>query len=150
MTLHLSRTAPPYTDMECVVDDYPKRAHEEQDEDIRLLFPPLTPQNFDLLSPLVLAFIVKLSGGRLHSNYLNVSECEIIIKEEPRLRSMLLDGSNHGYKPVRLLSKDLAISSDCTSDPPLYPIVELLQPPSEYQFQISWQNVEILKVLFQV
>ena len=150
MTLHLSRTAPPYTDMECVVDDYPKRAHEEQDEDIRLLFPPLTPQNFNLLSPLVLAFIVKLSGGRLHSNYLNVSECEIIIKEEPRLRSMLLDGSNHGYKPVRLLSKDLAISSDCTSDPPLYPIVELLQPPSEYQFQISWQNVEILKVLFQV
>lgn len=121
MTLHLSRTAPPYTDMECVVDDYPKRAHEEQDEDIRLLFPPLTPQNFDLLSPLVLAFIVKLSGGRLHSNYLNVSECEIIIKEEPRLRSMLLDGSNHGYKPVRLLSKDLAISSDCTSDPPIVP-----------------------------
>lgn len=96
--------------MDCVVDDYPKGAHEEQDEGIRLLFPPLTPQNFDLLSPLILAFIVKLSGGRLHSNYLNVSECEIIIKEEPRLRSMLLDGSNHGYKPVRLL--------------------KLLQPPS--------------------
>ena len=61
--------------------------------------------------PPLLAVIVELSGGRLRANYLNVSDCESIIKNEPRLRNMLLDGSNHGYKSVRLLSKDLSVSS---------------------------------------
>ena len=120
------------TDLEYVEDDFEEGAHEKLDEEIHQLFPP-TLQNFDHLLPYLLIHIVMKSGGRLLANYNSAPECQTIIKSEPRLRQMLLDGSKHGFKSVRLLSKDLSVSSDCTSDTP---IVELLRP-SEYQSKVS-------------
>ena len=113
------------TDLQFVEDDFEDGAHEKLDEQIRLIFPHITPQVFDTLSPLLLMAIVQQSGSRLLANYLNILECETIVESEPRLRSMLLDGSKNGYKSVRLLSKHLSVSIDCTSDAP---IVELLRP----------------------
>jgi len=119
-------------DLEYVEADFKVGEHEQLDREIRQLTL--------LAPPPLLAVIVELSGGRLRANYLNVSDCESIIKNEPRLRNMLLDGSNHGYKSVRLLSKDLSVSSakyctdlmgsrdDCD--------IGILRPP-EYQSKIS-------------
>jgi len=124
------------TDLECVDDDFEEGAHEKLDEEIRALFRP-TPQNSDLLSPYLLIHIVEQSGSRLLANYLIFTECKTIIKSEPRLRNMLLDGLTNGYKSVRLLSKDLPGSNDCTSTNA--PIVELLRP-GEYPSKISWKS----------
>jgi len=107
------------TDLEYVEDDFEEGAHEKLDEEIRLHFLPLTPQNLDFLSPYVLHSILKQLGSRLLPKYRALVECEIIIKSEPGLRTLLLEGSKRGYKFVRLLSKDLSVSSDCTSNAPL-------------------------------
>ena len=122
-------------DLECVEDDFEEGAHEKLDRNIRAVF-RFTPEYFDELLPMVLSAIVFKSGGRLLAKYTNDSECETIIKNEPRLRNMLLDGWTNGYKSVRLLSKDLSGLNDCTSNAP---IVELLRP-SGYQSKVSWRS----------
>jgi len=95
---------------EYVEDDFEEGAHEKLDEEIRQIFPHLVAsKNFDLLSPLLLGFIVKQSRSRLFEKYLDLGECEAIIKNKPRLRYKLLNGSKNGYKSVRLLSKDLSV-----------------------------------------
>ena len=121
------------SDLQFVEDDFEEGAHEKLDEQIRrtFKFPHIAPQHFDL-SPFLLISIAQKSGSRLLANYLNILECETIVESEPRLRSMLLDGWKNGYKSVRLLSKDLSVSIDCTSDAP---IVELLRP-GEHQSKI--------------
>jgi len=125
------------TDLDCVEDDFEEGAHEKLDEEIRQIFPHLPPKNLNLVLPLLLASIVEQSGSCLLTKYRNISECTTIIRSEPRLRNMLLDGLKNGYKSVRLLSKDLpSVSSDCTFDAP---IAELLRP-SEYQRKISWKS----------
>jgi len=123
------------TDLECVEDDFEEGAHEKLDDQIRELSRHVTPQNIDSFSALLLAAIVEQSGSALLRIYSNVIDCKAIIESEPRLRNMLLDGSKNGYKSVRLLSKDLSVSSDCTSNTL---IVELLRP-REYWFKISWK-----------
>jgi len=125
-----------HTDLDCVEDDFEEGAHGKLDEEIRQIFPHLPPKNLDLVLPLLLASIVEQSGSCLLTKYRNISECATIIKSEPRLRNMLLDGFKNSYKSVRLLSKDLSVSSDCTSDAS---IAELLRP-SEYQPKISWKS----------
>jgi len=122
------------TDLEYVEDDFEEGAHEKLDKEL-VVFSLVISQQFDLFAALLLAAIVNQSGDRLLAKYLNVSECETIVKSEPRLRNMLSDGSKNGYKSVRLLSKDLSVSSDFISDPP---IVELLRR-SKYQSKISWK-----------
>jgi len=117
--------------LDCVEDDFGEEAHREQDEEIHQTFPP-TPFPARVL-PSILCYIVEHSGGRLHTKYRDLHECTVIIKSEPGLQNMLLDGFKNGYKSVRLLSKNLSVSSDCTSDAP---IAELLRP-SEYQRKIS-------------
>lgn len=120
-------------DLEYAEDDFEEGEHEKLDEELH--FYSSISQHFDLFSASLLAKIVQQSEGRLLAKYLNLTECETIMKNEPRLRDMLLSGSKNGYKPVRLLSKDLFVSSDFTSDAP---IVELLRP-SKYQSKISWK-----------
>ena len=105
------------TDLEYVEDDFEEGAHEKLDKELGV-FSLVISQQFDLFAALLLAAIVNQSGDRLLAKYLNVPECETIVKSEPRLRNMLSDGSKNGYKSVRLLSKDLSVSSDFISDPP--------------------------------
>ena len=106
-------------DLEYVEDDFEEGEHKKMDEMIPKLFAALTPEYSDELLPHVLYHISKHSGGRLHPKYHLLEECEIIIKSEPGLRNLLLEGSKRGYKSVRLLSKDLSVSGDCTSNAPL-------------------------------
>jgi len=96
---------------EYVEDDFEEPgAHERLDEEIRQIFPHIvTSKNFDLLSPLLLGSIVKQSRSRLFEKYPDLGECEDTIKNKPRLRYKLLNGSKNGYKSVRLLSKDLSV-----------------------------------------
>ncbi|KIM58536.1 hypothetical protein SCLCIDRAFT_1218485 [Scleroderma citrinum Foug A] len=84
------------TDLERIEDDFEEGAHEKPDGEVHQLFPNLTPQHFNLRPPLLLVLIVKQSGDHLLAHYLDVSECETIIKSDPRLRNMLLDGSKNG------------------------------------------------------
>ena len=101
------------TDLEYVEDDFEEGEHEKLDEDLRC-FSSIS-QHFDSFSPSLLATIVKQSGSRLLAKYTNISECETIMKSEPRIRNMLLNGLKNGYKPVRLLSKDLSVyTRDCS------------------------------------
>jgi len=114
-----------------------KREHTKKlDEEIRGLHLPL--KNFDLFSPRLLLAIVDQSGSRMLAKYSSLIECKTIIKSEPRLRNMLLDGSKNGYKSVRLLSKHVSGLNDCTSNAP---IVELLRPGA-YQSKISWRSYQ--------
>jgi len=122
------------TDLEYVEDDFKEGEHETLDEEIRQCFPQaLTPQDLNLLLPHLLGDIVTQSGDRLLANYRSALEYRTIIKSEPRLGQMLLDGLKHSFKYVWLLSKDLSVSSGCTSDTP---VVEFLRP-GEYQSKIS-------------
>jgi len=125
------------TGLDCVEDDFEEGAHEKLDEEIHQTFQPTLLQNPAHVLPTILCYMVEQSGGRLLTKYRDIHECIIIIRSEPRLRNMLLDSLKNGYKSVRLLSKDLSVSSDCTlSDAP---IAELLRP-SEYQPKISWKS----------
>ena len=117
------------TDLECIDDYFEQGQHDILDKKIRRLF----PNSEDDVLPYILHAIVQQSGSALLAKYHLVSECTSIINSEPRLRNMLLVGD---YKSVRLLSKDLSVSDDCTSNAP---IAELFRP-SEYQFMISWKS----------
>lgn len=124
------------TPLELIEDDFEEGEHDKLDEKIRVLFPKLTPEIFDDVSTILFIAIVRQLENRLHTDYFNSSNCEAIISSEPRLRNMLLDGLTNGYKSVRLLSKDLSLSSDCTPDALS---VELLRP-GEDQSKISWKS----------
>ena len=65
-------------------------------------------QQFDSFSH-PLATIVDHSGSHLLEKYVDIVECETIIKSVPRLRNMFLDGLKHDFKRVWLLSKDLSV-----------------------------------------
>ena len=96
------------TDLECVDDDFEEGAHEKLDMQLRP-FSFIPSQNLDSVLPSILATIAEQSGSRLLEKYLDVGECKTIIKSEPRLRNMLLDGLKNGFKSVRLLSKALSV-----------------------------------------
>ena len=106
----------PALDLEYVEDDFKEGEHEKLDEELH--FYSSISQHFDVFSASLLANIVKQSEGRMLAKYLNVIECETLIKSEPRLRDVLLDGIKNGYKPVRLLSRTC-----------LYPVISHLMPP---------------------
>jgi len=107
------------TDLEYVEDDFEEGEHEKLDEEIREIFPfARTPKQSDRVLLHVLTEIITQSEGRLLEKCYD--ECEDIIQSKPGLRNLLLRGSEHGYKSVRLLSKDLSLSSCSTHlTPPL-------------------------------
>ena len=99
-----------------VDDDFEEGVHEILDEELRPFSQLLTSETLDRHGPLILAMIALQSQDRILSKYLNISECQNIIKKQPNLRNEILAGSKKGYKSIRLASKELIGSSGCWSD----------------------------------
>ena len=99
-----------------VDDDFEEGAHEILDEELRPFSQLLTSETLDCHGPLILAMIALQSQDRILSKYLNISECQNIIKKQPNLRNEILAGSKKGYKSIRLASKELIGSSGYWSD----------------------------------
>ena len=99
-----------------VDDDFEEGAHEILDEELRPFSQLLTSETLDRHGPLILAMIALQSQDRILSKYLNISECQNIIKKQPNLRNEILAGSKKGYKSIRLASKELIGSSGYWSD----------------------------------
>ena len=107
-----------------VDDDFEEGAHEILDEELRPFSQLLTSESLDRHGPLILAMIALQSQDHILSKYLNISECQNIIKKRPNLRDGILAGSKEGYRSIRLASKELIGSSGYWSN--IF-IIELLR-----------------------
>ncbi|KAF8138824.1 hypothetical protein EV363DRAFT_1314913 [Boletus edulis] len=94
---------------EFFTDDFEKGEHEQLDKKIYALFPQVTSENLEIISPYILLAIAEESGDLY-----------------PDVQEMILDGSKNGYQKLRLLKHVSQVGQH-----PEYMFPTFLTPPEQ-------------------